>query len=310
LQDRARLVADAIGWTSFRASSGWCVKFLRRNNIKLRQLKKRALLKANCKESTGWEEKILRGEGGSSSSGSSKRKSQHRLLDDGETYTEEDGDEEGNSHQRGENGDSGPDSDSEGDDDMFGGGGSGSRDRRGYGHHSKDKSSSSGAGKVPTLEGARKAWSSLQEWFIANPPYQDRVMQAIFIINKEMMNPTTVPPTVVSVSSGAMSSSSSSSSSSSNVPTNSAAAVDVVDTQLGTGFAAGANQQPSSVAVAGELEAGETPALELASVGAAVAAASGSVSASLPVQHMQGNKVVKNMAPRKALPTPISANSK
>jgi len=39
LQERAKVVADSIGWTSFRASSGWCVKFLRRNNIKLRTLK-------------------------------------------------------------------------------------------------------------------------------------------------------------------------------------------------------------------------------------------------------------------------------
>mmetsp|Transcript_33072 Transcript_33072/g.72849 ORF Transcript_33072/g.72849 Transcript_33072/m.72849 type:complete len:303 (+) Transcript_33072:82-990(+) len=59
LQDRAKIIADSIGWSAFRGSSGWCVKFLRRNNIKLRSIKRSAQLKAACKEGTSWETRIL-----------------------------------------------------------------------------------------------------------------------------------------------------------------------------------------------------------------------------------------------------------
>jgi hypothetical protein len=142
LQERAKVVADSIGWTSFRASSGWCVKFLRRNNIKLRQLKRKAQLKSTCQEGTKWEEKILN----------------PRLNSDG-TMEADTSDSE-------EVGDDG-DLDSDSDEDVLG-----------------------TRTKVPTLEGARKAWNTLQEWFISHPPHQDRVMQAVFIINKEMMQPS------------------------------------------------------------------------------------------------------------------------
>mmetsp|Transcript_66585 Transcript_66585/g.130942 ORF Transcript_66585/g.130942 Transcript_66585/m.130942 type:complete len:329 (-) Transcript_66585:234-1220(-) len=145
LQERAKIVADSIGWHTFRASSGWCVKFLRRNNIKLRQLKRKAQLKSNCQEGTKWESRILA----------------PRLNADG-TIAESDS----------------SDSDDMQDDDV-------SLD--------SDSENEDGLGprsKPPTLEKARKAWNQLQEWFITHPPHQDRVMQAVFIINKEMMQPS------------------------------------------------------------------------------------------------------------------------
>jgi hypothetical protein len=119
------------------------VKFLRRNNIKLRYLKRKALLKSTCQEGTKWEEKILN----------------PRLNPDG-TVAEED-----TSDSEGDLGEGSLDSDSE--DDVLG-----KRSR------------------PITLEKARKAWNQLQEWFISHPPHQDRVMQAVFIINKEMMSPS------------------------------------------------------------------------------------------------------------------------
>lgn len=145
LQDRAKIVADSIGWTSFRASSGWCVKFLRRHNIKLRQLKRKAQLKSTCQEGTKWEEKILN----------------PRLNADGSAVEADTSDSEDLDEEDGLGSDS--------DDDVLG-----------------------TRTKVPSLERARKAWNTLQEWFISHPPTQDRVMQAVFIINKEMMQPSSV----------------------------------------------------------------------------------------------------------------------
>lgn len=142
LQERAKIVADSIGWTSFRASSGWCVKFLRRNNIRLRHLKRKAQLKSTCQEGTKWEDKIL----------NPKVNAEGMEVVGSDTS----------------------DSEAEADDDSL----------------DSDSDNEPGRAKVPTLEGARKAWSQLQEWFITHPPHQDRVMQAVFIINKEMMNPS------------------------------------------------------------------------------------------------------------------------
>ena len=142
LQERAKVVADSIGWTSFRASSGWCVKFLRRNNIKLRELKRQAKLKSACKEGTKWEHKIL-----------NPRLDADGMVVDADTSDSEDAAEH----------DFMDDSDSE-DEDALG-----------------------GRNKVPSLESAKRAWELLQEWFIAHPPKQERFMQAVFIINKEMM---------------------------------------------------------------------------------------------------------------------------
>lgn len=143
LQERAKIVADSIGWTSFRASSGWCVKFLRRNNIKLRHLKRKAQLKSTCQEGTKWEEKIL-----------NPRLNADGTVAEADTSDSEDiGDDDG--------------LDSDSDEDVLG-----------------------TRTKVPSLERARKAWNTLQEWFISHPPTQDRVMQAVFIINKEMMQPS------------------------------------------------------------------------------------------------------------------------
>eukprot|EP00600_Ochromonadales_sp_CCMP1393_P004773 CAMPEP_0174963146 /NCGR_PEP_ID=MMETSP0004_2-20121128/5159_1 /TAXON_ID=420556 /ORGANISM="Ochromonas sp., Strain CCMP1393" /LENGTH=270 /DNA_ID=CAMNT_0016211721 /DNA_START=224 /DNA_END=1036 /DNA_ORIENTATION=- len=132
LQERARTIAESIGYVSFGASSGWVVKFLRKHNIKLRALKKSAHLKANCQEGTNWEKRILQPRGDDPTADS----------DQEETYFEE---------------------------------------------------GAAGSWKEPkelTLEGARAAWNHLQEWFILNPPQNDRVMSAIFIINKEITNPT------------------------------------------------------------------------------------------------------------------------
>lgn len=146
LQERAKVVADSIGWTSFRASSGWCVKFLRRNNIKLRQLKRKAQLKSTCQEGTKWEDRILNPKvtiDGMEVAGSDTSDSE--IDQDNESV----------------------DSDSEDEDAL-------------------------GRPRTVTLVKARKAWSLLQDWFIAYPPQQDRILQAVFIINKEMMNPALV----------------------------------------------------------------------------------------------------------------------
>lgn len=146
LQERAKVVADSIGWTSFRASSGWCVKFLRRNNIKLRALKRKAQLKSTCQEGTKWEDRILN----------------PKLNEEGMEVAASD---TSDSEMDGDN--ESVDSDSEDDDAL-------------------------GRPRVVTLAKARKAWSLLQDWFIAYPPQQDRILQAVFIINKEMMNPALV----------------------------------------------------------------------------------------------------------------------
>lgn len=144
LQERAKVVADSIGWTSFRASSGWCVKFLRRNNIKLRQLKRKAQLKSTCQEGTKWEDRILN----------------PKLNIDGLEVSDT--------------------SDSEAD-----------VDNESLDSDSEDEDAL-GRPRTVTLAKARKAWSLLQDWFIAYPPQQDRILQAVFIINKEMMNPALV----------------------------------------------------------------------------------------------------------------------
>jgi len=144
LQERAKVVADSIGWTSFRASSGWCVKFLRRNNIKLRQLKRKAQLKSTCQEGTKWEDRILN----------------PKLNIDGLEVSDS--------------------SDSEAD-----------VDNESLDSDSEDEDAL-GRPRTVTLARARKAWSLLQDWFIAYPPQQDRILQAVFIINKEMMNPALV----------------------------------------------------------------------------------------------------------------------
>jgi len=145
LQERAKVVADSIGWTSFRASSGWCVKFLRRNNIKLRTLKRAAQLKSTCQQATKWEDRILN----------------PKIGPDGLEVPSDTSDSEAEMDNES------LDSDSEDEDAL-------------------------GKPRTVTLAKARKAWSLLQDWFIAYPPQQDRILQAVFIINKEMMNPALV----------------------------------------------------------------------------------------------------------------------
>ena len=164
VMERARIIAHSIGWRSFRASSGWCVKFLRRNNIRLRDLKRSAVLRAKCLEATGWEDKILNPDGVPvaplTTAAAAAKKGKRKGA--------------GAGHGGNDSSDSSDSENEEGEDSGF---------------ESEPGDSIDGENKPISAESAAKAWNLLQEWFIEHPPANERVMQAVFILNKELTNP-------------------------------------------------------------------------------------------------------------------------
>ena len=187
IQQRAKTVATAIGWTTFRASSGWCAKFLNRHDIKLRVLKRQAQAKSRCEEGTAWETRILNPQHSSSTSSSdasttlptsSAAVAASSSLSAFAHYASNGFNPAGVLDE-----DIVDDDDVDADvDDVSTGG------RNDIADNHDDVSPKEK--DTLTLERARKAWRLLQEWFIVHPPSQERVTQSIFILNMEMMNPS------------------------------------------------------------------------------------------------------------------------